>query len=40
MQKFDKIEDALEELKQGKVIIVCDDESVKMKAISLHWLSL
>lgn len=26
MQKFDKIEDALEELKQGKVIIVCDDE--------------
>ena len=30
---FHRIEEALEDLKQGKVVIVCDDEIVKTKAI-------
>lgn len=30
---FDRIEEAITELKQGKVIIVCDDDTGKMRVI-------
>lgn len=33
MKKFDTVEQALEELKRGKIILVTDDEDREMKGI-------
>lgn len=37
---FDNVEDAIQELKSGKPIIVVDDEDREMKATSSLYLSI